>query len=262
MTASRPQFIWYELMTRDGAAAAAFYGKVVGWTATPSPGVNGSYQILNAGSVGVGGILSFQDGVSPCGSEPAWVGYIGTRDLDGDMARVVAAGGQVALGRTEIPGVGHFAMMTDPQGAAFILMTPFSTEPLPEVPPNTPGHIGWRELHALDGTAAFGFYCETFGWTPARVGDMTAMDMGAHGLYRLFGVGGPALGGVMNKMADTPRPTWAFYFNVDRLDAAVARAREAGGTIATEAVPVPGGAWIAHIVDPQGAYFGLVAAER
>jgi hypothetical protein len=112
-------------------------------------------------------------------------------------------------------------------------------------------------LHAGDGASAFAFYSGLFGWTKAE-----AVDMGPMGIYQTFASGGAAIGGMMTKMPDAPAPFWLYYFNVDAIDAAVARAKDSGGSIVLEPHQVPGGSWIAQCLDPQGALFAMVAARR
>ena len=41
-------FIWYELLTSDVDAAAAFYGGVIGWTMRPFEGSAQGYRIFSA----------------------------------------------------------------------------------------------------------------------------------------------------------------------------------------------------------------------
>jgi uncharacterized protein len=124
-------------------------------------------------------------------------------------------------------------------------------------PPGTPGHIGWRELHAGNGDGAFAFYSKLFGWTKAD-----AMDMGACGVYQIFAIDGAPSGGMMTKMPDTPAPFWLYYFNVDAIDAAAGRAKDAGGKVLMGPHQVPGGGWIVQCFDPQRAMFALVANKR
>ena len=123
--------------------------------------------------------------------------------------------------------------------------------------PGTPGHIGWHELHAGNGESAFAFYAGLFGWTKAE-----AMDMGPMGIYQIFATGGAPIGGMMTKTPDTPAPFWLYYFNVEAIDAAIARVTAAGGRIALDPHQVPGGSWIAQCIDPQGAMFAMVGGKR
>jgi predicted enzyme related to lactoylglutathione lyase len=236
MATPQGAFVWYELMTTDPAAAAAFYCKVVGWTAADStmPGM---------------------------GATPGWEGYIAVADVDAAAARIIAAGGKVHHPPDDIPGIGRFAVVADPHGATFTLFRGAPGDEAPTGEPSASGHVGWHELHAGDGAAAFAFYAGQFGWEKHE-----AMDMGPAGSYQMFGVAGSAkdnsLGGMMTKMPETPRPHWLYYINVDAIDAAVERINGAGGKVVNGPMEVPGGSWIVNALDPQGALFALVAPRR
>ena len=191
------------------------------------------------------------------GVGPRWMGYVAVDDVDAYAARVKAAGGSVHRAPDDIPGVGRFAVVADPHGAGFILFRGSSEPQSPPAAPGTPGHIGWHELHAGDGESAFAFYSGLFGWTKAE-----AMDMGPMGVYQIFATDGAPVGGMMTKMPETPAPFWLYYFNVDALDAAMARATKGGAKIANGPMEVPGGRWIVQCLDPQGAMFAMLAPKR
>jgi hypothetical protein len=256
MTATPAQFIWYELITTDLDAALTFYRGVIGWSVQDSGLTDRRYAILNAGERGVGGAMPVPPQAVEGGGRPGWVGYIDVDDVDAFVDRVKAQGGAVHRAAEDIPGVGRFAMVADPQGAVFIMMKPIP--PAGGVPPRpapgTPGHAGWHELHAGDGKSAFDFYSGLFGWTKAD-----AMDMGPMGVYQLFAAGAEPIGGMMTKMAEIPHPHWLYYFNVDDIEAAAGRVKSHGGQVVNGPHQVPGGNWIVQASDPQGAMFALVA---
>jgi predicted enzyme related to lactoylglutathione lyase len=252
-------FCWYELMTTDLAAAESFYGSVVGWRAADSGMPGFHYSILSMGETAVAGAMALPEHLLAAGVPPHWIGYVRVEDVDAMLPRLVAAGGAVHKGAEDIPGVGRFAVVADPHGAAFCLFREASPPPAREADtdPCPPGRVGWHELHAGDGEAAFAFYSALFGWTETE-----RMDMGAMGVYRLFATGGPAVGGMMTRMPQTPRPFWLYYFGVEAIDAAIARIGAGGGTVINGPMEVPGGAWIVQAIDPQGAMFALVAPKR
>ena len=250
-------FVWYELMTSDLQAAEAFYRKVVGWTAQDSGMSDRTYTIVSAGATPVGGLMSIPEEARKMGAGPAWLGYIGVPDVDASTAALKAAGGAVYRAPQDIPGVGRFAVVADPQGATFMLFKGSAEHGPAPAAPGTPGHVGWRELHAADGAKAFAFYSAQFGWSKAE-----AMDMGARGVYQIFTTGADPVGGMMTKMPEQPVPAWLYYFNVEAVDAAVARVNEAGGKVINGPTEVPGGSWIVNCIDPQGALFALVGAKR
>jgi uncharacterized protein len=248
------KFCWYELMTTDTAAATAFYESVVGWRAQDSglPGM--AYTLLHAGEAPIGGLMAVPEEARKAGARPGWAGYIWVADVDATAAKIKSAGGQVHRAPDDIPNIGRFAVVADPQGAIFVLFKDAGAERPPQPTPGIPGLAGWHELQATDREAAFAFYSDLFGWTKTE-----AFDMGDPvGLYQLFATGDAAVGGMMNKMAGVPAPFWLYYFTVADIDSAIARVTNGGGQVIHGPVQVPGGVWIAQGLDPQGAMFALV----
>jgi predicted enzyme related to lactoylglutathione lyase len=261
MADTQSRFFWYELMTSDQDAAIAFYRQVVGWNAdqvvaTPD---GQRYTILAAGDRPMGGVLEISEEMRTGGARPGWLGYVHVADTDLAASRIAAAGGTIHMPPTDIPDTGRFALVTDPGGAFFYVMTPLPrSEESPPPDPDGVGLVSWRELYAGDGEkAAFAFYSGQFGWET-----MEEMDMGPMGTYRIFGAGGEQMGGMMDKPADMSAPVWGFYFNVDGIDAAVGRITAYGGQVLMDPHEVPGGGWIVQAVDPQDAKFALLSATR
>jgi len=254
------KFIWYELGTTDTAAAERFYKSVIGWGAQDS-GVKDeaapdkTYTIWSAGEIPIGGLMALPPEARAAGGRPGWVGYIGVDDVDAMAGRVKQAGGAVYFGPADIPTVGRFAVVADPQGAKFTLFKGFGEKPMPAAAPGVPGTIGWHELATSNSQAGWDFYSGLFGWTKGE-----GFDMGPMGTYQLFLTGDMPVGGMMT-MPDKP-PAWLFYVNVDAIDAAGARVTAAGGQIIHGPQEVPGGSWILQCLDPQGALFAMVAPKR
>lgn len=247
-------FVWYELMTSDVEGAEAFYGTVLGWNLADSgmPGV--SYTLASAGASRVAGLMPTPRDVEAAGAKPAWFGYVAVPDVDAYAERVTQAGGAIHRGPADIPGVGRFAVAADPQGAVFVLFRAHGApqEPLPYM---TPGTVGWHELHAKDWAQAYSFYAPLFGWQKGE-----ALEMGPMGTYQLLGAGSGDFGAMFTN-AEVPRPFWLYYVSVGDIDAAAARIAEAGGMVTHGPSPVPGGMWILHLRDPQGAMLGLVGTR-
>ena len=247
------QFVWYDVMTSDSKAAEAFYRNVICWDAKDSGMIGRSYTLFSAGPMMVGGLMPIPEEARAMGARPAWNGYVLVDDVDVYTERVKAAGGTIHHAPEDISGVGRFSVAADPHGAVFILFEGASDEERVPAAPGTPGHVGWHELHAGDLESAVAFYSGLFGWTKGE-----AISMGPMGVYQTFATGGAPCGGMMTKTPETPAPFWLYYFNVEAVEAAMARVKDAGGQIIHGPMQVPGGSWIAHCLDPQGAIFAMV----
>jgi len=247
-------FVWYDQMSNDLPGAEAFYSKVVGWTLAPNTMNDQRYTLLQMGAAMVGGLMPIPEHAT--GARPAWMGYIAVDDVKAYADNVKAAGGAIHRPPTEIPNVGTFAVAADPHGAGFLLFRG-NGDGAPGLDSDAPGHVGWRELHAGDGPSAFTFYSDVFGWAKGE-----AMDMGAQGKYQIFTTTAGQHGGMMTKMPDTPQSMWAYYINVEAIDAAAEQVIAAGGKMIVRPTPVPGDRWMLQALDSQGAMFGLLAPKR
>lgn len=251
--AVRGRFVWYELMTTDAAAATRFYTKVIGWGTQPFEASPEPYTMWTVDGTPIGGLMDLPEDLRRMGVPPHWMCYIGTPDVDGTTKRAQELGAQVHVPPTDIPGVGRFAMLADPQGAAFSAFTPADESPAPEGPPK-PGEVSWHELTTTDYKSAFEFYHDLFGWDR-----MEAMDMGPAGVYQMYGRNGIPLGGMYNKtreMGDIP-PNWGIYVHVQDVNPVVDKVKANGGQLLNGPMEVPGGDWIANFMDPQGAAFSV-----
>ncbi|HET9330701.1 MAG TPA: VOC family protein [Steroidobacteraceae bacterium] len=244
------RFVWHELLTTDTAAAAAFYPKVVPWRTQPSnmPG----YTIWMSAQAQVGGLMALpsEAGDSP----PHWLIYIGTPNVDATCSQAQGLGARVVKPPGDIPNVGRFAVLADPQGATFAVFTPGGNQA-----PPTPqqGGFSWHELATTDVAAAVRFYGTLFGWSKGR-----GHDMGALGVYQIFEHGGQQVGGMCNVQGPSTAPSWLSYVHVADSGKAVAAAKGAGGRLLHGPMEVPGGSWIALMMDPQGGAFAVQEAPR
>lgn len=245
--------IWYELITADADAAQRFYDTVLGWSFERMPGgPQMDYRIAIAGGTAVAGLMQ-----QPEGDEMPlrWLVYFGVDDVDRSAGEAAQAGATVHVPPTDIPGVGRFAFLSDPQGALFYLMRGTSDEESrafrcgEDVPQ---GHAVWNELSAPDPKAAIAFYGALLGLR--REG---AMPMGEPGDYSFIHAGPDCIGAVMGEVPDG-QPGWLAYFSVDDIDAAAQRLGQAGGRIVQGPDEIPGNCFSLVAEDGNGARFGLV----
>jgi predicted enzyme related to lactoylglutathione lyase len=259
VSAKSGDFVWHELRTTNAKAAADFYTYVIGWQAKSSGDPGGiPYILFSVGDLGTAGLMQLTPDMLADGMRPGWLGFVGVDDVDAYAKRVEQAGGKLHCRPQDIPGIGRFVSVEDPQGAAFLLFKGSLDYAPPRPPAGSPGTVGWNELSANDGQSAWPFYSEIFGWA-----EDSTMDMGPMGTYRIFNNGGNPIGAVMSRdLSKSPMPFWLYYFNVEDIDAAAARIREKSGEILMGPHEVPGDLWIVLGHDPQGAMFSIVGPRK
>lgn len=115
------------------------------------------------------------------------------------------------------------------------------------------GTVYWTELMTSDVEKAKAFYGEIMGWTYSTM----PMPEGEYTLIHREGLEGPAGGMMACPAGDTgPSDHWFTYFSVDDVDASVAAATEAGGTVLRPPFDVPGVGRIAIVKDLTGGVSG------
>jgi hypothetical protein len=252
-------FIWYELVTTEPRRAAEFYGAVIGWDfAPPQPGAPVAYwHIARADGGSAGGMLELSPAMIAEGAHPAWLPYLHVSDVDEAVAAIAADGGRVLMPKMGLP-VGTMALVTDPQGAPFYVMTPVPPPDQPDAAsdvfsPSEPQHVRWNELGTPDLAAAKSFYARHFGFEFNN-----AMPMGPAGDYCFIDHHGQVLGAIMPQQDMSHPPLWLAYFGVTSATAAKAEIEANGGRVLQGPHQAPGGDWVVVAVDPQGAPFGVV----
>jgi predicted enzyme related to lactoylglutathione lyase len=247
-TTDRGRFVWYDLMTTHPKQAEPFYTKVAGWGTQPFEGM--PYTMWTRDGAPIGGVGQ----VEPPGMPPHWLAYIAVANVDAAVKQAESLGGRTAVPGTDIPKVGRFAVLADPQGAVFAVFTPGDggQGPGPERDAKI-GEFSWHELATTDCKKALAFYQAMFGWE-----NTAEHDMGPLGTYYIFGRNGRELGGMSNLTADMKMPpNWTLYIRVDSADAAAERVKVNGGQVLNGPMDVPGGDRIAQCMDPQGAMFAV-----
>ncbi len=118
---------WTELLTADAGAAASFYTAVFGWEAQDVPMGEFSYTVIRpAGGgedSGQGGFMPISPQMAAAGLTTRWVPYFEVADVDAVVATASEQGGSVNVPAADVPGVGRFASLLDPAGAAFNVIT-------------------------------------------------------------------------------------------------------------------------------------------
>jgi uncharacterized protein len=112
---------WSELTTSDVDAAKTFYGQLFGWSFEDAPMEEMTYTMVKANGEEVAGIMTIPSEAGPM--PPVWGIYITVDDVDAAAEKAVALGGKIFVPPQDIPEVGRFCVIGDPQGAFISMIT-------------------------------------------------------------------------------------------------------------------------------------------
>ncbi|MGY4653548.1 VOC family protein [Mycobacterium sp. URHB0021] len=218
---------YLSVWTPDADRAAAFYGHVLGWTVDP-----GTHEVTNTRAhIGI---------FSVPGRRTLFCCYA-VADLAGARQSILDGGGTVD--DVQQFDFGTVLGATDPQGTEFAVFEPVAGEPRPELNGSGPGELSYITYEVPDSTSFKAFYSRVLFWTfePGRIEDGWQVEQ----THPMAGVAG-------GSGQQVTVPMWT----VTDVDAAVARVREAGGTIIDEPAQQPYGR-TAQCTDDQGSRFYL-----
>jgi uncharacterized protein len=119
-------FSWNELVTTDVPAAKKFYREALGWDLNDIKAGDMGYTMARMGDREVAGIMTMPKDAQ--NMPPSWGSYVTVDDVDARVARVESLGGKICVAPRDIPQVGRFAMIADPQGAMLAMITYFDKE--------------------------------------------------------------------------------------------------------------------------------------
>jgi hypothetical protein len=250
------RFCWHELLTTDPEAAPGFYKQIAGWDTAAWNGAGDSpYTMWMNGESSIGGIMKLPPEAVAGGAPAHWLAHVSTPDLDATVAKVKELGGQV-LTQIEVPEVGRFVVIRDPQGAVLSAYQPTEGAPGHDGPAAV-GEFSWSELATQGWQGAWSFYSQVFGWQ-----ETGQHDMGDMGIYQMYGRGADPIGAMFDRPPEMPVNAWLYYIRVADVNAAAEKVKELGGQVLAGPMEVPGGDMIAHCMDPQGAAFAVHASAQ
>jgi predicted enzyme related to lactoylglutathione lyase len=116
--------VWNELTTTDTARAGDFYSGLFGWGIDAKTFGSTDYTIFQNGDRGAGGMFKLTPDMADV--PPFWLVYFAVDDCDAKVKKATELGATTIKPADDIPGVGRFAILQDPQGAAFAII---KTEP-------------------------------------------------------------------------------------------------------------------------------------
>jgi predicted enzyme related to lactoylglutathione lyase len=237
--------VWRELATSEPEKAVAFYSELFGWKIKETDmGGGAKYYLIHNGDKQIAGIWPSDPKLK---MPTFWGQYVSVDNVD-DVAKAAKdAGGTVFKEPMDIPNVGRFAIISDPQGGVSMPFKSAQGDPPASTPPHT-GEFCWESLSTNDSKGAIAFYTKVFPWE-----------------LKEFAPGMPYFGAngrqIASFMEEKNAPThWLSYVAISNLAESRDRAKRLGAKVLLEEMPVPGIGTFAVIQDPVGATLSLFQA--
>jgi hypothetical protein len=234
------------VVTPDLERTKTYYNRVLGWKYRDLESGPERYPTILSGGVPQGGMLTTaQLGMPEDGARV--MAYVSVPDVDAAASAARDLGGRLVAEPLELPALGRLAVLTDPAGALFALLT----SRLGDVPPPRkprPGRFAWAELATPQPDEARAFYSRVLGWQADA------------GLFTAPGGASPATVAAtasLRGIAPTEAASWTSAVTVEHLPSARSRALRLGGTVVGETAAVGTIGTMAVIRDNVGIVLGL-----
>jgi len=239
---------WFDHMSPDVKASAAFYEKIFGWTYDVQGPDFGHYHMANIDGRAAAGLG--QPGDQAGGMPPAWTVYYAAEDVAAMTAKAKELGATIMMDSMVVPETGKMSIVQDPTGAVFGLWEPINH--IGAGIADAHGAMAWNEVNTTDSDAAKTFYSALFDATVEQLPDDNVT-------YYMLKKGDTTVGGIlqMDEKWEGIPPHWSAYFQVDDTDAAATAAEAAGGKVNVPAFDTPFGR-ISVLSDPAGAVFSVI----
>jgi predicted enzyme related to lactoylglutathione lyase len=246
---------WTDLWTSDVEGSRSFYSDLFGWEAQePSPEFGGYFMFTRNGVPVAGGMGDMGEMLA----DNTWKIYLATDDITKTLHAAEAEGAQVIAPGAAVADLGTQAVIIDPVGAQLGVWQPGTFPGFAVLGEH--GTPSWFELLTRDHATAVSFYRSVFRWDTNTVGDSDEFKYTS--MRDPDGEG--ELAGIMDAKAFLPNGVpahWSVYWEVDDVDATVAKVKALGGSVVTEAADTPYGR-LAVVTDPAGAQFKLRTPNR
>ena len=194
-----------------------------------------------------------------------WMPHIQVADVAASVERALDLSGRVLMHGKDDDGKSQWAVLLDPNGAAFGIIPVVSSEAFPPTEAVASrdaaarvGCISWLDLTISDASATRDFYGQVVDWSVQDVDMEDASERYAD--YNMLGDDGNPAAGVCHARGvnlGLP-PIWMIYLPVGDLAESLRRVREGGGKIIKETTGADGGYAYAVVQDPVGATLALV----
>jgi hypothetical protein len=243
------KFVWFDLFTHDLQSTSRFYEALFGWSFKETNSTGKIVKtILRDGVPIANAVYIKQEDPKVNGSR--WLSYISVEDVDRAAKVAVKNKGSVYLQPRDLKNRGRIAVVNDPQGAIFGLVTATGGDPLDS--DFLVNQFLGSELWTKNPDDALKFYNMLAGY------EQKLIDIKADLKYRRLVVNDRFCGGLMKLPWDDVEPAWIPYVSVENTLETVEKATKLGGKIIIEKDSAVQEGSIAIIADPSGAVFAII----
>jgi len=245
------KIIFMELISPDIESAKRFYSGLFGWTFQTTTSGNLDYAEAYINDYPIAGLIQKKI-LDNEHRQSAWLTFISVGDIDAAKTLAVQHGAKVLVAPKDVPDRGRQAVLLDPEGAVFAMLTSNSGDPSDVL--SVPGEWIWSSLLSSDPDAGAAFYQALFNYEifelPAKTGTENLM-LASENYARASINSLPS--GEQGRHSD-----WISYVRVVDADSMVAKVVELGGKILVKPRIDRHGEKVAIVADPAGALFGLL----
>jgi len=194
-----------------------------------------------------------------------WMPHIQVADVAASAGRALDLGGSELMHGKDDDGKSQWAVLLDPNGAAFGIIPVVSAEAFAPTEgissrdaPAPMGCISWLDLTVSDASATRDFYRQVVDWSVQDVEMEDASERYAD--YNMLGDDGNPAAGVCHARGGNLGlpPVWMIYLPVGDLAESLRRVREGGGKVIKATRGTDGEYAYAAVQDPVGAWLALV----
>ena len=208
-------------------------------------------------------------GLGPRGADHAglplqWMPHIQVADVGASVQRGSDAGANLLMHSKADDGTSQWAVLGDPNGAAFGLIPIVPADAIAEsnaalsASAAPVGRISWLDLTVADASATRDFYRQVVGWSAQDVEMKDGSERYAD--YNMLGGDGRPAAGVCHARGVNMGlpPAWMIYLPVGDLGESLRRVDEEGGKVVKAMKGNDGKYAYAAIQDPVGAHLSLI----
>jgi predicted enzyme related to lactoylglutathione lyase len=250
------KWVWFELRSTDVEKSKAFYSQLLGWQIDPQEMGGTKFELVKAHGKDVA-IISPTQGKA----KSHWIPFVSVPDVDATVKAIEEQKGKVVMPANDIPDIGRFAIVADPNGAEFAVFKGVKGDE-PDAPP-APGLFVWNEYlskNKKQHQAALAFYPATLGYVSSQMQMGEGKKKSSYDMLSVKGEGGQDMprAGVQAAKPASLGGQWLPWVTVEDTDAIVALTKKLKGKVLSKPHDIPSVGRAAIVADPTGGAIGVL----